>query len=167
MEKMVIGEWELEYDKSKTLEAYKKHKTSTEECACQSCKNYYHASKYFSAEIRAFFENMGVDVEKPIEVYDYSTYKNGKVWYGGWYHIVGKIVKGKDIWVETHRADGDIVYHRGDMHKVADDLEVGFTLQIYLHNDNFPDNIFQMEINFWVPWVLDDKECLKDFCTEE
>ena len=52
MENIFIGEWKIEYDRNKTIEAYNKCAILIEGCDCQSCQNYYNASHYFTDEIK-------------------------------------------------------------------------------------------------------------------
>lgn len=165
MENIIIGEWKIEYDKNKTIEAYNKCATIIEGCDCQSCQNYYKASNYFTNEVKAFFENFGIDIKKPIEIYDNNVLKNGKILYGGFYYIFGKVIKGKDIWKKIDRNHG--VLSQNNMYKINNDLKIGFTLGRSVVNDNFPKkNTIQMEVLFLVPCVIEDDNFIKRFYIE-
>lgn len=164
MQNIIIGKWKIEYDKNKTVEAY--NKCEIKGCDCQSSKNYYFASEYFTDGVKTLFTNIGIDIKKPIEIYNKGIYKNGKLLYGGYYYIVGKIIKGKDVWKRTHTSiDGGITFFQQQrkMHKISDDFEIGFTYHVSMLNNNFPENICEIDISFWVPWVLEDKDYIKNF----
>jgi hypothetical protein len=161
MERIVIGEWEIEYDRNKTIDAYNKSETLTEDCNCISCQNYYNASCNLNNNIIKFFENFGININKPAEIYDVGLYENGKILYNGFYHIIGTIIKGKDVWENIASEEENETYHIENMYKVAEDFEVGFTYQTALINKNFIGKVIQMEISLWVPWIMDDKEYIK------
>jgi hypothetical protein len=160
-----IGQWEVEYDKIKTMNVYNKCNPLLSGCNCISCQNFYNASKSFENEIKTFFEQFGIDIAKPAEIYDNGVYKSGKILYGGFYHIIGKIKNGSDIWVKN--GSKKETYLQNDMYKINNDFEIGFTFQTEMVNEYFPENIFQMEISLWVPWVMEDKDYLKSFYIEK
>jgi hypothetical protein len=160
MENSIIGKWEIEYDKIGTMEAYNKCGSIIQGCYCDGCQNYYIASHFCANEIKIFFEKMGIDITKPIDTNAWGIYKNGKILYGGFYYIVGKILKGDNCFVENKDTN---LYTQKNMYKINDDLEIGFTFSKSLSNEHFPKNTFQMEILYWVPWMLENKKFIKDF----
>jgi len=120
-------------------------------------------------DIKNIFENFGVDINKPAEIYDSGLYKNGKLLYRGFYHIIGVIIKGKDVWEKTgdDEETETEIYHQSDMYKITDDFEIGFTYRTASVNKNFNGDIIQMEISLWVPWIMDDKKYIKGMNIEE
>ena len=146
MDKIIIAGCEIEYDKIETKKAYEKCKSLIHICNCISCRNYYNASPYFENAIKALFEKFDIDIQKPVDMYDIPTSKDGKLLYNGVYYIVGKIIKSKD----------------NHMYRITDDLEIRFNNNLSLKNENFSKNSFEMEILFWAPWVMDDKNYIKD-----
>jgi hypothetical protein len=162
MVNIIIGDWEIEYDKNKTIEAYNKCQTTVEGCDCQSCQNYYTASNYFENDVKIFFENFGIDIKKPIEIYDNGVMKNNKILYGGFFYIFGKIIKGKDIYRKIDR--NHWVLEENNMYKINNDFKIGFRLERSMANDNFPKkNTIQMEMLFWVPCVIEDNNFINRF----
>ena len=95
--------------------------------------------------------------------------KYRKILYAGFYYIVGKINKGKNIWEEkfSSKDSNDKMYSQNNVYKINNDFEIGFTYKISISDNNFPESIFQMEISFWVPYVIDDKNYLKHFSIEK
>jgi hypothetical protein len=43
---------------------------------------------------------------------------------------------------------------QNNMCKINEGFEIGFTNKISIDDEHFAENIFQMEISFWVDWVL-------------
>jgi hypothetical protein len=160
MEKIIVGEWEIEYDKTQTEEAYRK---KVEGCDCISCRNFYQATQSVSNEIKTFFADFGIDMAKPAEIFDVSTYKNGKILYLGFYHIIGSITKGRDVWEPTGNKNGAETCSQNNMFKITDELEIGFTFQTTMVDEHFPANICQMEISLWLPWLMEDRDYLEHF----
>ena len=152
LQKITIGSWNLEYDKIATQNAYSNSIPINQGCSCNSCENYYQASKKFPAEINSLFGALGIDASKPAEVYDCGVFENGRVLYGGFYHIVGNILSGEDVWQPIAKNHSKQV----NMLRIADGFEVGFSFSNNLVRESFPASVCQMEISFWVPWVINE-----------
>jgi hypothetical protein len=143
MERITIGKWEIEYDKKSTENAYSELKIVSEECGCSICRNYFEASKYFPIEIKNFFTILGIDIEKPIEVYDCSIMRNGKIIYYGWYYIIGRIIGENNI--------------ENEIYKIQEDFNVLFSFKETVFTDKFSEKAIVMSIEFLVPWMFEDK----------
>jgi len=95
MEKKQIGSWLIEFDRAATKTAYAA--IEGDSCKCQSCRNFYEAIPQFPVEVRQFFDEFGVDLTEPVEIYDLCEFKDGLLLYGGWYHIVGNYLDGDNV----------------------------------------------------------------------
>lgn len=103
-------------------------------------------------EVFHFFEELGIDILKPSEVYE-NYYKDGQVFYGGFYHIVGNYLSGDDVWQPVSK---DPSHQKiTEMLHVAEDYDIGFTHNVAVVPEGFPEPILQMEVSFALPWVLD------------
>lgn len=109
-------------------------------CACDGCRNYQKAAAAFPAAVRDFLESLGLAPEKPAEVYVNCAEAEGmRLSYGGFYHLCGVIRRGEGV---VRLAEGYRVWFRSECDLIADD---------------FPRPAVQMEIDFHVPWVLDEE----------
>jgi hypothetical protein len=115
----------------------------TDECDCPGCRNFVKASADFPDEVREFFNELGMDPKKASEVYAYGAVDEGKsVYYGGFYHLCGTIL---------NDGDSDASY------KITGSYSVRFTKEIDLPEENMPQDMIQMEIDFTsVPWMLSE-----------
>lgn len=154
-QKQIAG-WQIVFDKAATEAAYSALPLDMG-CDCSSCQNYRACVPNFPNDVYAFFEELGIELAKPSEVY---TLQNGleadTVFYGGFYHLVGSYLSGNDVWqpiaknIKTQNATA--------LYKIADGFEIGFTKNLDLVPDNFPLPALQMEINFTLPWVLKEAQ---------
>ncbi|MCL2140578.1 MAG: hypothetical protein FWH42_02705, partial [Dehalococcoidia bacterium] len=94
-----------------------------------------------------------IDLLKPSEVYE-NYFKNEKVFYGGFYHIVGNYLSGDDVWQPVTK---DLSHQKAtEMFHVANDFDIGFTHIVAVVPEGFPQPVLQMEVSFTLPWVLDE-----------
>ena len=111
-------------------------------CDCAGCRNYEKAAALFPEAVKALMEEMGISPEKPAEVYINGALCEGKsVSYGGFYHLCGTM-EGEVPAPETIIAPGYAVWFRRECD---------------LLDEAFPRPAIQMEIDFRVPWVLDEE----------
>ncbi|MCL2046892.1 MAG: hypothetical protein FWG88_10975 [Oscillospiraceae bacterium] len=153
MEQICIGQWEIEFDRNKTIEYYKDIDTLEFGCTCRTCVNYCIAVKDFPNEVTRFFDSLGLDLIKPTEVYG-CMYENGKVEYGGFYHLVGSYISGEDIWQGL--SNGGSTFKFELLAKIVEDYGIGFTKETVMVPNNFPMPVLQMEIIFMIPWLIDE-----------
>ena len=156
MQNITIGEWTIEYDKDATNTAYRKCKAVNQTCSCITCKNYFVAAQDFPPKVNELFDSFGIDPTKPAEVYDVGLYENEQVQYGGFYHIVGNVQQGRDVWQPVRRFFKKNHRKQVNMMKIVDGFEVGFTFSTALVEEHFPRPVCTMEISFWVPWVIEE-----------
>ena len=133
----------IEIDSRKTAEFCKALPVVTDECDCLGCRNYAQAVSAFPSEVKAFFQKLGMEPRKASEVYVYGAVDEGKaVYYGGFYHLFGKIL-----------TDGDL----GASYKITECYSVRFKKEINLPEEEMPKDMIQMEIDFTsVPWMLSE-----------
>jgi hypothetical protein len=143
MIKRTIAGWTIEYDKEATQSAYKALPADTLCCDCQICRNFSKAVSNLPKTVFEFFEQFGVDVTKPIEIYDLFG-KNGRAFYGGWYHVVGNFLSGNDVLPIT-------------WFEIDSDYEISFTRDVHLAREGFPKPTLQMEVMFNLPWILEEE----------
>lgn len=150
-----LGDYILDIDVERTRAFYGQAETITDGCNCQGCRNYAQWAKWLSAEPKFILESMGVLLEKSPEVYVNCPNEDGTLFYGGFYHLCGKIVSGKNPWkVIGDRAkalDEDAFVSLGER------FQASFTEDIALLEDNFPSPVIQMEISANIPFVLPEK----------
>ncbi len=77
-------------EKMKTL-AEKKHR-----CGCPPCCAFREYVHTFSDDVKKRFNELGLDLEDPDEVYDFGKDENGETTYVGWWNIYGKIIENSE-----------------------------------------------------------------------
>ena len=110
-------------------------------CTCNACRNYEKAVDFFPKEVISFFSQFGIDMKKAVsEVYSLYAPEEDSVLYGGWYHVCGKIIAGKNSWV-----------------KISENFKICFHEKCDLLDDKFPLPAIQLDIEAVIPWVLAEK----------
>lgn len=142
MELMKVGPWFIETDVEQTKRFYDDFHLITEDCSCDYCANYILACDKFPLEIKDLFDSLGIDPCKEGEVSEYVKNKDGKHFYRAFYHIIGKIIEGPQLWgkeASTYNLAG---------------FEIGFTEDLDLVPEEFPMPTVQVEIHMNIPWLL-------------
>lgn len=85
-------------EKMKTL-AEKKYR-----CGCPPCCAFREYVHTFSDDVKKRFNELGLDLENPDEVYDSEKDEKGETTYVGWWNIYGKIIKNSEK--PCHISDG-------------------------------------------------------------
>ncbi|MDR1410316.1 MAG: hypothetical protein LBJ12_08705 [Oscillospiraceae bacterium] len=137
MQQRQIGNAVIEFDRAATQAAYS-NPGEDWLCSCQDCLNYYAAAPNFPTEVIAFFDELGMNVTKPSEVYDCS-FQNDLLQYCGFYHLYG-----------------NIKYTESSKLQLADGFECRFSSSLACVPSTFSNNRIQLNIYFTVPWVLDE-----------
>ena len=150
-----FGKFQVDIDVEATKEFYSKHgKTVLEDCGCGSCQNYYQAIAEASDPIKRFFDSIGVDPQKSPEATWWYTNENGVAYYSLTFHVVGTIINAVDTWrtLEDNRSE-QMIEH---FYEIDKGFKIGFTSKdIILLEKDFPTPCIQLEIDAYLPWVLD------------
>lgn len=128
-------------------------------CDCSGCRNYERAAAEFPQELLEFFRTLGVDPKKPAEVYVNGTQEDGRLWYGGFYHLRGALLRGKGGWrmVAADEMCQTSVWEPESCYPVSDSFRIAFVEDAALVDPNFPRPVLQMEIDASLPWLLEEE----------
>lgn len=93
---VTIGPWTVAADVENTAHIYKETKRgSPADCTCKSCHNFLILDeKVFPVVFHTYLLNLGVDFHKAAEIHEWSPPTDSFVLYGGWFHCIGRIVRG-------------------------------------------------------------------------
>jgi hypothetical protein len=155
LEKVRIGRWLLEIDRAWTREFYRKHRLITEDCSCIYCRNYVIACKTFAKEVLDFFDSLGIIPDREAEVYECNENEDGTHFYGGFYHIVGQVLEGKDCGEQVD-ADSSSNLNDNDLIEI-EGFNFEFTDRREMVPKDFPELIIQIEFYADILWVLNEK----------
>ena len=128
-------------------------------CECSGCRNFERAAGAFPEELQEFFRVLGIDPAKPAEVYVNCTQEDGRLWYGGFYHLCGTLVQGEGGW-HTVSKDANTktsAWDRESCWAVDEHFHVAFTEDIALLEPSFPEPALQLEIDASLPWLLEEE----------
>lgn len=148
-----IGNYVLDVDVEATRQGYAGLPLITENCLCDSCENYLFAVDSFPEPVRQLFASLGVDVRRASEVFSSFCEDRQEFSYGGFYPIVGRILEQEET---LYFQVNDRLWKQNPemVVRVADKFSVWFTEDCSLVPDGFPQPHLQMEISFYLPWVL-------------
>ncbi len=123
-------------------------------CDCAGCRNFVAAISQLPEELRAFLEQFGIDPAKPAEMSAVCTTDAGQIFYDGFYHLCGEIKEGKEPFIQTgpksFKLDERYLLPVGE-----DSLWLG--QKHALVDPDFPRPVVQMNVDFNLPWVLDEE----------
>ena len=147
-----FGEYKLDIDAARTRRFYETAEDFL--CDCAGCRNFRKAVPMVPDAVHAFFRQFGVSIGNPAEMTAYVSRDGNTTYYGGFYHICGTILAGKDPWQEVGDGVHQLNAHcaRGP-HK---DFSVFFTEMCALVEEDFPTPVIQMEVECHLPWVLEE-----------
>jgi hypothetical protein len=136
-----FNNWIIEIDHKMTSEYFKQEMTS---CVCAYCQNYILHCTYMSQQLLDFFLELGIDPRKEGEFMEFGLNERGDIHYGGFYHIMGKILNGPkkitDKWNEV------------EIIKI-DNFEFGFSSEdIACVPNGFPEPIIELHFQTCIPW---------------
>lgn len=150
MKRIKMGAWVIEVDMDKTLDFYTDYHLITEDCTCDYCANYVLACTDFPSMYKGVFDSLGIDPRKEGEISHYMEKDNGTHLYGVFYHIVGRIIKGPQLWVPTQKGSEVSSPHFATYHGI----ELGFSEDLMLLPEGFPEPAIQFEMEVTIPWLL-------------
>ena len=147
---MQLGIYELEVDAERTWQFYQQAGEIT--CDCDGCQNFIAAISLLPERVKEFLEQFGIDPAKPAELSAIYAPSDDTVFYDGFYHICGTILKGTTPYIQI----GEKHFQLDPLYSIELDSEnsVFFSNDVHLLEDNFPKPVFQMNIFFTLPWVL-------------
>lgn len=148
-----FGAYRLEIDVEKTKAFYDRAPMVTEGCKCPGCRNYEAWAENLSEAPKGVMEEMGVSPEKPAEVFVNDENIDGSVFYGGFYHLCGRILEGRrSSWNASEKCweIGELSFY-----ELGKGFRAAFTEEIHLLQDGFPEPVIQMEILADIPWLLE------------
>ena len=144
MTKVECGDWILDVDVNATRAAYTSiAQGDPESCGCAYCRNFMAArGSVYPAEVRGFYMQFGISVEREAETYEAGRLEDGRHHYGGWHHFIGRIVESADRGLE-----------------IAPDFSVSFLESKSCAEPAFLDvpDVVQIEFFTVLPWVLAER----------
>lgn len=149
MTEFAFGAYQLLVDVERTRDYYAARPLPWITCDCAGCRNFVQAVKGLPVPVRDFLAALGLDPEKPGELCFYSGTPE-TVSGGGWYHLVGRVLEGS-------ARPGDYEAFPAGWYEVDGNFSVGFKTACDLLPEDFPQPCFQMEIDFCLPWLLQEK----------
>lgn len=150
-----LGSYILDIDVDRTRAFYKQAPKITESCDCQGCRNYVQWAETLSAEPKYTLERMGILLEKSPEVYVNCPNQDGTLFYGGFYHLCGKIIQGKDAWYKIEQDTKSL--DESTLVSLTQQFQIAFSEYVALLEKDFPSPVIQMEISANLPFVLPEK----------
>ena len=139
-----LGPYAIEADVERTRAYYRDAPPMDGGCGCQGCRNYDLWSRTaVPGAVRDWFDALGVELNKPARTHVYYPKADGTLFYGGFYHVCGAMLN------ELERRGGPFIH-------IDADYDVSLTSECDLLEDDFPRPCFQVEIEFTLPWLLDE-----------
>lgn len=157
-----LADYILDVDVERTRTYYERPDvpTTSEGCTCWGCRNFDKAIVTAPATVTDFLHSLGIDPRKPLEVFSVKGERepDGTVWYNGWYHVCGKVIKNSDN-VQVHVDDKGREIVTYDWAKAyTPDAEYPFEImpmpQTDLLHKDFPTPAIQLEFDTRLPYVL-------------
>lgn len=149
MTEFVLGNYRLAVDVEANRTYYAARPLPWITCGCAGCRNFVRAVKDLPQTVKAFLEDLGLDPEKPEETCFYDG-TPGTVHGGGWYHLAGTILAGAG-------QPGDRELFPAGWYEVDQNFSVGFQTACALLPEDFPRPCFQMELDYRLPWLLEEE----------
>ena len=149
--RFALGDYIVDVDVQKTREIYNSLTPVSKRCKCDYCANYEKVVTMLSAQVLDFFDSLGVDLTRITESVAYNRNRDGSVHYGGWLHVCGKVVKGKEDGEHT------ITLRPGEAYGVTEDFKVWFSEECLMTEKEFDAPVMQIDFETDLPWVLDKK----------
>ena len=148
MTELTFGAYRLLVDVEATRSYYAAHDEPWITCDCAGCRNFAQAVKDLPRAIRDFFDTLGLEPEK---VQELCYYNGSEQTISGdcWYHLVGTVVQGSS-------KPGDYQVFPVGWVDITKAFSVGFKNECELLPEDFPHPCCQMQLNFTLPWGLEE-----------
>lgn len=155
MAEFTLAPYRLAVDVEGTRAYYAAHPLPWVVCDCAGCRNFVRAVKTLPPAVTDFFASLGLDPEKPAEVYAIDQEESAAFcFYGAFYHLAGKILTGLP-------APGCCC---GAWLTLADGAEAAFRPDCALLPGDFPGPCIQMEAEYRLPWLLREENPYHHSC---
>lgn len=138
-------EWLVEVDVQKTRAFYSTRPTWSETCECTYCKNFVMVCHYerLPKWLSSLLQSLGIDPSRDEgEIWQYVDNEKGTHSYGGFYHVVGRILKENPNFQEW---------------SAGDNIHIKFTNKLDLISQGFPRPAIQVEFLANIPWLLPEE----------
>ena len=145
MTEFALESYRLAVDVEGTRAYYGTHPLPWILCDCAGCRNFAWAVKTLPPTVTDFFAALGLDPEKPAEIY-INTADRSMGWYGGWYHLRGELLAG---FPPPEQCIGKWL-------SLTENFSVAFRQDCALVPEDFPEPRLQMEIDCRLPWLLEE-----------
>ncbi len=145
------GEWSFNVDIESTAQYYKDYDGL---CSCAMCRNFYLNAANLQPDFKAFLEQFGIDVAKPIEQWSLTANKQENVVDNVLYYAVNGTVEFSD----KYEIDFGVINIVVQALKPDDIVKCPENSP----NTEIGEPYFIFEIfNVWTPWVVEDdiNEC--------
>ena len=138
LKKSQFFEWEIEFDKDITAQAYIGLSVS---CNCAYCRNFLTVCQNLPAEYVQILAQLGIDPTKPAEIVEYNENPDGTHFYGWWYHVIGQITKDSNA----------------EKVMLTPEIEITIRNKDDLVDKDFPRPVIQIEFFSNLLWALAEK----------
>lgn len=151
MERVKILDWTIEVDRANTKTFQGHLLTPSISCGCLYCQNFEKAVPNLPKKFVEVLTELGIDENKPAEVYKIYEVEKGLHFYGGWYHFIGRFLEGEDSYSATDEKTRQAKFQQLDK-----GFSIGFTTTTNLVAKDFPRPVLQIEFTGTLPWLLDE-----------
>lgn len=159
-----LADFIIDVDVERTRAFYERSDvpSTSQGCTCPGCQNFDKAILTAPASVTDFLHSLGIDPRKPVETYSVTGEReaDGTVWYQGWYHVCGKVIKNSgNVQVRMDDNCREIVTY--DWTKAyPPDAEYPFEIMPVLEPDllhaDFPTPAIQLDFDTHLPYVLQE-----------
>ena len=149
-------DWEFEVDIPLTRQAYSNFPFGgADRCSCVDCKNYVaNRETVFPTETFQFFNELGIDYRKEVEIWSIPRLENGLHQISGWFHFKGQIISGKDYRIPFTDGNG----YSMDLTSITENFKIGFATGNSLTFFDDKEDLIQIEFMAKIPWIIDKKD---------
>lgn len=141
VERDVFG-WKLAIDVETTARTYQRLAL---DCTCLYCQNFALAVATLPDPLLDLLYGLGIDPAKPANTSEYARQPNGLHMYDAFYHVVGTILD-----------DSAVVRDQFGHVQLTESIDFFFTTRAQLVAPDFPRPVLQLEVFFFLPWLLDE-----------
>ena len=156
MEIIKFLDWEFNVDKEETTAGYQKALAGGSNfCKCTMCENFVASrNTIYPDTIKKLFNDLGIDYKKEAETYHMTKLDNGLHYYGGWFHFIGQIIKGKDMKIPA----GSNGYTLESI-EITNNFHISFlpgSSLSFLDKEKY--HLIQVEFFTSIPWVIEKEK---------